>query len=86
MGLLILPLIDKIPLPFDLMATDKRNISLEGQSILSVKQFDRNILQYVFDQAHEMRKMVERVGYFDLLKGRVLCALFYEVSSYYIFV
>eukprot|EP00002_Diphylleia_rotans_P031216 TRINITY_DN6476_c0_g2_i1.p1 TRINITY_DN6476_c0_g2~~TRINITY_DN6476_c0_g2_i1.p1 ORF type:complete len:2163 (-),score=440.22 TRINITY_DN6476_c0_g2_i1:281-6769(-) len=73
--------IEEIPLPFDLQSTDKRNVSLQGQSILSVKQFDKNALQYIFDQAHEMRKMVERVGYFDLLKGRVLCALFYEPST-----
>ncbi|HRQ33704.1 MAG TPA: aspartate carbamoyltransferase, partial [Anaerolineales bacterium] len=36
---------------------------------------------YVFGVAHEMRGMVERVGTFDLLKGKILTNLFYEPST-----
>ena len=52
-----------------------------GKDILSVKQFSRADLEYVFGVAHEMRGMVERVGTFDLLKGKILANLFYEPST-----
>ena len=52
-----------------------------GQDILSVKQFSRADLEYIFGVAHEMRGMVERVGTFDLLKGKILANLFYEPST-----
>ena len=52
-----------------------------GQDILSVSQFDRENLGYIFQRAHEMREMVERVGSADLLKGYVLACLFYEPST-----
>lgn len=52
-----------------------------GKDILSVKQFSRMDLDYIFEVAHEMRAMVERVGTFDLLKGKILANLFYEPST-----
>ncbi len=52
-----------------------------GQHILSVAQFARTDLEYVFAVAEEMRTMVERVGTFDLLKGKILTNLFYEPST-----
>lgn len=52
-----------------------------GKDIISVKQFNRNDLEYIFGVAHEMRGMVERVGTFDLLKGKILANLFYEPST-----
>lgn len=60
---------------------DQRAAPWYGQSILSVKQFDRDDLSYIFEVAHEMRTMVERVGAFDLLKGKILANLFYEPST-----
>jgi carbamoyl-phosphate synthase/aspartate carbamoyltransferase/dihydroorotase/carbamoyl-phosphate synthase/aspartate carbamoyltransferase len=54
---------------------------LTGQDIISVDQFDREKLSYVFRRAREMREMVERVGATDLLKGHVLTCLFYEPST-----
>ncbi len=57
------------------------NNGLTGQDILSVKQFDRERLAYVFARAQEMREMVERVGACDLLHGYVLACLFYEPST-----
>ncbi len=52
-----------------------------GQDILSVKQFNREDLNYIFGVAHEMRGMVKRIGTFDLLKGKILANLFYEPST-----
>lgn len=52
-----------------------------GQHIIAVKQFERADLGYIFAVAKEMRTMVERVGTFDLLKGKILANLFYEPST-----
>src|SRR5574338_1216974 len=52
-----------------------------GKDIISVKQFGRDDLETIFEVAHEMREMVERVGSFDLLKGKILANLFYEPST-----
>ncbi|HEY61346.1 MAG TPA: aspartate carbamoyltransferase [Anaerolineae bacterium] len=60
---------------------DQRTAPWYGKDILSVKQFDRNKLSYTFEVAHEMRIMVERIGAFDLLKGKILANLFYEPST-----
>ena len=60
---------------------DQRTAPWYGKDILSVKQFGREDLEYIFAVAHEMRAMVERVGTFDLLKGKILANLFYEPST-----
>jgi aspartate carbamoyltransferase catalytic subunit len=60
---------------------DQRTAPWYGKDIISVKQFRREDLEYVFGVAHEMRGMVERVGTFDLLKGKILANLFYEPST-----
>lgn len=52
-----------------------------GQHILAVSQFTRVDLEYIFAVSEEMRTMVERVGTFDLLKGKILANLFYEPST-----
>jgi len=52
-----------------------------GKDILSVRQFSRTDLESIFGVAHEMRIMVERVGTFDLLKGKILANLFFEPST-----
>ncbi|KAG8893035.1 hypothetical protein FRB99_002233, partial [Tulasnella sp. 403] len=49
--------------------------------ILSIKQFSNEDVYDLFNLAHEMRLQVERNGTIDLLKGRVLCTLFYEPST-----
>lgn len=54
---------------------------LTGQDILSVDQFDRDMLSFIFRRAREMQEMVQRVGASDLLKGYVLACLFYEPST-----
>ena len=60
---------------------EKRDPRFFGQDILSVAQFDRNDLETLFEVGHEMAGMVERIGTFDLLKGKVLTNLFYEPST-----
>lgn len=52
-----------------------------GQDILSVKQFDRDRLEYLFALAEEMRIIVQREGSSNILRGRVLACLFYEPST-----
>ncbi|KAF5319192.1 hypothetical protein D9619_008745 [Psilocybe cf. subviscida] len=49
--------------------------------ILSVKQFTQRDMYDLFSVANEMRLQVERNGTLDILKGKVLCTLFYEPST-----
>lgn len=49
--------------------------------VLSVNQFTRADLHLLFTVAQEMRLGVQRQGVLDILKGRVLCTLFYEPST-----
>jgi aspartate carbamoyltransferase len=73
-----MPTYPKSPhLPFG----DQRTAPWYGKDILSVKQFSRGDLEYIIEVAHEMRIMVERIGTFDLLKGKILANLFYEPST-----
>jgi aspartate carbamoyltransferase len=66
-----------VHLPFG----DQRTAPFYGKDILSVNQFSREDLNYIYEVAHEMREMVSRVGTFDLLKGKILANLFYEPST-----
>ena len=49
--------------------------------ILSVNQFNRHDLHDLFTVAQEMRVGVQRQGVLDVLKGRVLCTMFFEPST-----
>jgi aspartate carbamoyltransferase len=60
---------------------DQRSAPWYGKDIITIKQFSRADLEYIFGVAHEMRAMVERVGTFDLLKGKILASIFYEPST-----
>jgi aspartate carbamoyltransferase len=60
---------------------DQRSAPWYGKDIISVKQFNREDLEYIFAVAHEMHDMVDHVGTFDLLKGKILANLFYEPST-----
>jgi len=57
------------------------NSPFKGKDILSVKQFTRENLHVIFTVAAEMRLGVERGGALDILKGRILCLMFYEPST-----
>jgi carbamoyl-phosphate synthase/aspartate carbamoyltransferase/dihydroorotase/carbamoyl-phosphate synthase/aspartate carbamoyltransferase len=65
----------------ELVASPAIGNGLTGQDILSVAQFDREKLSYIFGRAREMRTMVKEVGGTNLLAGRVLACLFYEPST-----
>lgn len=58
-----------------------KNSPLKGKDIVSVKQFNKEDLHLLFTVAAEMRLGVEREGGLDILKGRVLCLMFYEPST-----
>jgi len=60
---------------------ENKNAEWYGKDIISVKQFGRGDLEYIFGVSHEMRGMVESIGTFDLLKGKILANLFYEPST-----
>ncbi len=60
---------------------DKHDAPFYGKDIVSVRQFTRDDLDYVFAVSKEMQGMVARVGTFDLLKGKVLANVFYEPST-----
>ena len=60
---------------------DQRTGRLYGKDVLSVAQFTRDDLEYIFGVAEAMRNMVAHIGTFDLLKGKILVNLFYEPST-----
>ncbi len=49
--------------------------------ILSVTQFNRQDLHLLFTVAQEMRLGVQREGVLDILRGRLLCTMFFEPST-----
>ena len=54
---------------------------LQGMDILSVSQFDKEKIEYIFRRAREMRELVQRAGKGSLLAGYVLGCIFYEPST-----
>ncbi len=60
---------------------DQRTGRFYGEDILSVSQFVRTDLEYIFGVAQAMRTMVQHIGTIDLLKGKILANLFYEPST-----
>ncbi|KAK3369115.1 hypothetical protein B0T24DRAFT_722110 [Lasiosphaeria ovina] len=55
--------------------------SFKNAHVLSVAQYTRADLHLLFTVAQEMRLGVQRDGVLDILRGRVLCTLFYEPST-----
>ncbi|KAK3318452.1 hypothetical protein B0H66DRAFT_557297 [Apodospora peruviana] len=49
--------------------------------VFSVEQYTRADLHLLFTVAQEMRLGVQREGVLDVLRGRLLCTLFYEPST-----
>ncbi|KAF7796439.1 hypothetical protein EIP86_007616 [Pleurotus ostreatoroseus] len=58
-----------------------RHPAFHRKHILSVKQFSHKDVHALFSLAHEMQLQVERNGILDILKGKVLCTIFYEPST-----
>lgn len=63
------------------MPADHVDNGFYGRDILSVSQFSRASLDYIFGVAREMQMLVERFGSADLLQGKILANLFYEPST-----
>ncbi|MEP7166686.1 MAG: aspartate carbamoyltransferase [Candidatus Woesebacteria bacterium] len=55
--------------------------ALFGEDILTAEQFDKKTVDLVMKIARKMQKIVEKKGSSDLLKGKLMTALFYEPSS-----
>ncbi|SPO00106.1 related to URA2 - multifunctional pyrimidine biosynthesis protein [Cephalotrichum gorgonifer] len=58
-----------------------QGVAFKNAHVLSVKQYSRADLHLLFTVAHEMRLGVQREGVLNVLRGRVLCTLFYEPST-----
>lgn len=71
------------PLPFlsnsvtDLLA----HSPFKQKHIISVEQFSKADLHLLFTVAQDMRVAVSRHGILDILRGRLLCTLFFEPST-----
>lgn len=55
--------------------------NFKGCDILSVEQFSKSDLNYLFAVAKKMETAVERGKTSDILRGKIMTALFYEPSS-----
>ncbi|KAF0023876.1 hypothetical protein F2P81_024506 [Scophthalmus maximus] len=54
---------------------------LVGQHILSVRQFSKDQISHLFNVAHNFRLMVQKERSLEILKGKVMASMFYEVST-----
>uniref|UniRef100_A0A669AWZ5 Multifunctional protein CAD n=1 Tax=Oreochromis niloticus TaxID=8128 RepID=A0A669AWZ5_ORENI len=54
---------------------------LVGQHILSVRQFSKEQISHLFNVAHSLRLMVQKERSLEILKGKVMASMFYEVST-----
>ena len=81
--------LEDLPLPFQqqpavnpsLQGLLSQHSSFKNSHVLSVMQYTRADLHLLFTVAQEMRRGVQREGVLSLLRGRVLCTLFYEPST-----
>ena len=55
--------------------------TLYGKDILSAGQFDKKTLELILTTAQKMKQMVKTKGGSQILRGKVMTALFYEPSS-----
>jgi aspartate carbamoyltransferase len=59
----------------------KQSNLIYGSDIISIDQFDPEAIELVMKTAAEMETMVKSHGGSDILKGKMMTALFYEPSS-----
>ncbi len=52
-----------------------------GKDIISVEQFNRSDLDQLFDVTARMKRIKEKNGSTDILRGKILANLFYEAST-----
>lgn len=51
------------------------------KNIVSVDQFDRDMLRAIFNRASKMKELVKEYGKLDVLKDKILGSIFYEPST-----
>ncbi|KAM4713272.1 multifunctional protein CAD isoform 2-T2 [Anableps anableps] len=54
---------------------------LVGQHILTVSQFSKEQMSHLFNVAHTLRLLVQKERSLEILKGKVMASMFYEVST-----
>uniref|UniRef100_A0A3B4TF12 Multifunctional protein CAD n=1 Tax=Seriola dumerili TaxID=41447 RepID=A0A3B4TF12_SERDU len=69
------------PIPTSHFQTSPFLHPLIGQHILSVRQFSKNQISHLFNVAHTLRLMVQKERSLEILKGKVMASMFYEVST-----
>ena len=83
------PVTDDLPLAYQLLPTASSSLqtllsqpsAFKNKHVLTVADYERSDLHLLFTVAQEMRLGVQRDGVLDVLRGRVLCTLFYEPST-----
>lgn len=55
------------------------NLEFEGRDIISIKDFSREEINYIFDVAKKMEPIATKGS--DMLKGKILATLFFEPST-----
>ncbi|CAK7232280.1 Carbamoyl-phosphate synthase [Sporothrix curviconia] len=80
-GLLPAPASSSLIVPSALPALLSQPSAFKNKPVLSVLDYERADLHLLFTVAQEMRLGVQREGVLDVLRGRVLCMLFYEPST-----
>jgi carbamoyl-phosphate synthase / aspartate carbamoyltransferase len=80
-----MPMYPQPPLPQSAISPSLQslleNSSFNQRHVLQVGDFTRQDLHLLFTVAQEMRIGVQRQGVLDILRGRLLCTLFYEPST-----
>lgn len=71
----------RLPSALPSLSTLVSNPAYARRHILSVRAFNRDDLHVLFGVASEMRMLVERQIPIDILRGRVLCTVFFEPST-----
>lgn len=69
---------------FDLESFERKSLFTNGffnKDILTISQFGKDDLDYIFQRSEEMSQMSQRWGTCDLLKGYTLACVFYEPST-----
>ena len=69
------------PTPSAVLSPIVSHPAFARRHILSVRNFNRDDLHILFGVASEMRNLTERHVPIDILKGRVLCTVFFEPST-----
>lgn len=54
-------------------------MEFEGRDIISIKDFSRDEIDYIFKIAKNMERLAEKGS--DILRGKILATLFYEAST-----